>query len=156
MIGATPELRDQVPHCIRMHAIERCAVPRHEFDAIDSAVMTELHAAANGMAKVEFIDPTAFFCNDAACPAIREGIPLYFDNTTSPTRQRKRMPNSLSAGTDLAARSSRFPRPMLSCSLQRAIVLLAESNADERLHVRRNARQLDQRRYFRCFTTDIQ
>jgi len=80
VIGATPELRDKVPHCIRMHAIERCAVPRHEFDAIDSAVMANLHAAARGLANVEFISPTTFFCNDAACPAIRDGIPLYFDN----------------------------------------------------------------------------
>ncbi|MBS0456776.1 MAG: acyltransferase [Proteobacteria bacterium] len=80
LIGATPIMRDKVPHCIRLNAVDRCAVDRREFDVVAMAAMTQLRAAAAGLANVEYIDPADFFCTRTTCPAIRYGIPLYYDD----------------------------------------------------------------------------
>lgn len=80
VIGATPVMHDRVAQCIRLNAVDKCAVSRHEFDAVASVVTGYLHSAARGLSNVEFMDPTNFFCTGTTCPAIRNGIPLYYDS----------------------------------------------------------------------------
>jgi hypothetical protein len=75
VVGATPELRDSVEHCIELGA--SCDIPRAEFDASSAAtrrVMRDLAMLPN----VQVLALGDWLCDARTCPGVRDGRPLYF------------------------------------------------------------------------------
>jgi len=79
VFGPSPQMREQVPRCIRKQALSQCAISRAEFDAVSGPILAGLRRAAAPYANVEVVDLTPHFCTDSRCPAIRDGVPLYWD-----------------------------------------------------------------------------
>lgn len=75
VVGATPEMRDAVEHCIDLG--EPCDITRAEFDrssAPTRRVMDELAVLPN----VEVLPLGDWLCDARICPGVRDGRPLYF------------------------------------------------------------------------------
>ncbi|MGH8652649.1 MAG: acyltransferase family protein [Gammaproteobacteria bacterium] len=79
ILGPTPEMREQVPRCIRQNALDQCAVPRPEFDGLAASLLAKLRAMAAAHPNVEIIDPTDHFCTAIICPPVKGGVALYWD-----------------------------------------------------------------------------
>lgn len=80
VIGQTPELPDEVPRCIRLNAIAKCAISRAEFDRYAAPVRASLRDAAKGLPNVQMLEPADWLCTATECPAIKNGVPLYWDS----------------------------------------------------------------------------
>jgi peptidoglycan/LPS O-acetylase OafA/YrhL len=80
IVGPTPVLPAAVPDCIRTHALERCELPRDQFIAQTADTRAFLEAVAHRHANIEYVEPLDFFCDPRACPGVRRGLPLYWDD----------------------------------------------------------------------------
>jgi hypothetical protein len=82
VIGLTPHLKAEVPQCIRVHDIAGCAIARSEFDIGQGA--TDIHKFFMAMAakypNMEYVDAEDFFCDRSVCPAVKDGMGLYWDS----------------------------------------------------------------------------
>jgi peptidoglycan/LPS O-acetylase OafA/YrhL len=77
IIGPTPELPDEVPHCLRLGVA--CAVSRADFLRSTRAVREQLRALA-ARYHATYIDPTDYFCGPLVCGMTRDGVALYWDS----------------------------------------------------------------------------
>ena len=78
IIGPTPTLPASVPDCIGMHNLKPCSVSRASFDAEAASVRASLMRLAQKYGAT-YVEPVDFFCTTQVCPAMRDGIPLYWD-----------------------------------------------------------------------------
>jgi peptidoglycan/LPS O-acetylase OafA/YrhL len=79
IIGPTPTLPARVPDCIGMHDPDACSVTRASFDAAAAPARTELKRLARKYGAT-YVEPVDFFCTPETCPAVRDGLPLYWDD----------------------------------------------------------------------------
>jgi len=79
LLGVTPTMRDGAAHCIEAGKIADCGITRAEFDALREPIRKRLLAAAVNYPRVEYLDPTEFFCTNEICPLMRDGYSLYTD-----------------------------------------------------------------------------
>jgi hypothetical protein len=69
-----------VPHCIRTGNPAACAIPRSEFEEKEARTRAFLQSMAAKYSNVEYVDAEDFFCDGASCPAVKDGIGLYWDS----------------------------------------------------------------------------
>jgi hypothetical protein len=62
-----------------MHDPDACSVTRASFDAAAAPVRTELKRLARKYGAT-YVEPVDFFCTPETCPAVRDGLPLYWDD----------------------------------------------------------------------------
>ena len=77
IVGPTPIMPTPVPACMR--GAPNCQMPRAEFDARVRPALAKLHALQARYPNVEVLDVTNKFCTATECPAILDGVPLYWD-----------------------------------------------------------------------------
>lgn len=80
LLGLTPNLRDAAPRCIRSGGLAECAVPRGEFDAAARGSREFLRSLQARYANVEYVELAHFFCDADACPVLKDGYGLYWDD----------------------------------------------------------------------------
>lgn len=80
ILGPSPEIADYVPKCIRANQLDSCAISRTDFDSIAGPTLRRLRAEAVKYPNVSVIDVSGYFCDETACPAVRDGVGLYWDN----------------------------------------------------------------------------
>jgi peptidoglycan/LPS O-acetylase OafA/YrhL len=107
VLGPTPHLRDTVPKCIRSGQLQQCAVRRAEFDMIAAPQVAALRALAARYPNVEVIDMTSFFCTATECPAVKDGMPLYWDEHHVSTSAVEAFAEGYLAGRENAAETGR-------------------------------------------------
>ena len=78
IVMPTPELRDDVPHCIRRN--ERCDISRAQFEAQSADARARLQAVAGEFPNVRLIDATDYLCTADVCPGVKDGVALYTDS----------------------------------------------------------------------------
>jgi hypothetical protein len=86
IIGPTPWLYGSVPDCMRLGKLDQCDVPRHVFDAQARPILATLRAQAAGHPNVKVLDVTDYFCTATLCPAVKDGMPMYWDSHHISTR----------------------------------------------------------------------
>jgi len=79
IIGPTPLLPATVPACMRASNIDRCYLPRQEFERQISDKRQRLKEVAAKYGAT-FIDPTDYFCAGSVCGAYRGQTALYWDD----------------------------------------------------------------------------
>jgi hypothetical protein len=84
VLGPTPTLRYYVPKCLRTQGPSACGMPRAEFDKTGGRILAEIRRYAAPFPNVEVLDVSDYFCTALECPAVRDGVPLYYD-THHPT-----------------------------------------------------------------------
>lgn len=107
VLGPTPHLRDTVPKCIRTGQLQHCAVRRAEFDLIAAPQVAALRVLAARYPNVDVIDMTAFFCTATECPALKDGMPLYWDEHHVSTSAVEAFAEGYLAGRESAAEPGR-------------------------------------------------
>ena len=75
-----PALRQPAPVCIAAGRVEDCALPRDVFEARAEPLRQVLRGLAARHPNLRVVDPTAFFCGEAECPATRDGYALFWDD----------------------------------------------------------------------------
>ena len=80
ILGPSPEIADDVPKCIRTNRLDLCAIPRKNFNLIAGPTLRRLRAEAVKFPNVSVIDLSGHFCDETHCPAVRDGVGLYWDN----------------------------------------------------------------------------
>jgi peptidoglycan/LPS O-acetylase OafA/YrhL len=90
VLGPTPEMRDEVPRCLRANDPAACAIPRREFDAGNRLSVARIRALVATHPNAEYVAPGDWLCNAASCPAVKDGVALYWDrHHVSSTAARK-------------------------------------------------------------------
>lgn len=79
ILGPTPSMRDTVPRCIQLHALNACGVGRSDFDAEASYVDGALRKIAARFDNAQYVERASFFCNTEVCPPMKDGYGLYWD-----------------------------------------------------------------------------
>ena len=79
LLGPSPVLADDVPHCIAARDAAACRIGRAAFDAQTRPFTAELQAIAARFGNVSYVSRAEFFCNASECPAMRDGYALYWD-----------------------------------------------------------------------------
>jgi hypothetical protein len=80
VLGPLPRMPYNARKCIDKGRIDACVVSRAAFDQKAAAGRAFLQAQAARYANVEYIDPAGFFCNATACPMMKDGYSLYWDD----------------------------------------------------------------------------
>lgn len=86
LLGPTPLMRDSVPKCIAEGNLAACEASRQDFDDYYRQTRLLLRSLARQYANVEYVDPADFFCNQEACPALKDGYGLYWDSNHVATK----------------------------------------------------------------------
>ncbi len=90
VLGPTPHLRDSAVRCIEQSNLAACAVGRHAYDAQAAASRKGLMSLTAISEKIEYVETAGFFCTADACPALKDGYGLYWDdNHVSSTAARR-------------------------------------------------------------------
>jgi peptidoglycan/LPS O-acetylase OafA/YrhL len=80
ILGPTPVLAASVPDCLASGRMDACTLQRSEFDRENESVQAFLKSLAEKNRNVTYIDVADFFCNQTACPAMKDGYGLYWDD----------------------------------------------------------------------------
>lgn len=80
LLGPSPSLRDRVPRCIQMQALEECAVTRQAFETSAHPVREVLKGLSKRHGNVEYVELSDFLCDAVVCPAVKNGVALYWDS----------------------------------------------------------------------------
>jgi len=80
IIGPSPSLPYKAPECLLRHDEIFCAVNKVDFYHQRMRASNAIEHAATGRKDVRVLDPTAYFCDDKICPAIRDDVVMYVDS----------------------------------------------------------------------------
>lgn len=80
VLGPTPELPDEVPRCLQANNIGACAVSRSAFNANSQTSRDFLKQLVQHYPNAEYVEPADWLCTATVCPAIKDGIALYWDS----------------------------------------------------------------------------
>jgi hypothetical protein len=83
VLGPTRKMRDEVPRCLSAGDLAACAITRREFDASNRFGDARIRALVAAHRNAEYVAPGDWLCDAASCPAVKGGVALYWDRTTS-------------------------------------------------------------------------
>ena len=90
VLGPTPILPKHVPQCIEQGAPEACDLSREAFERQGAAMAALLRGVVARHANARYLDLSPWFCDATHCPAMRDGLALYWDashvSSTAATR----------------------------------------------------------------------
>ena len=80
VLGPTPELPDELPRCLQANNIPACALTRSVFNANSQTSRDFLKQLVQRYPNAEYVEPADWLCTSTMCPAVKDGIPLYWDS----------------------------------------------------------------------------
>lgn len=80
VLAPTPELPAPAPDCIASGRIEACVESREDFEQRAAPVRAMFRELATRFPNLTIVDPVDFFCDETRCPAMRDGLVLYWDD----------------------------------------------------------------------------
>ena len=80
ILGPIPQLKRNAAWCIANDKTRECSPTRAEFDAQATKSRAMLKALVGEFSNVTYIETTNFYCDADACPMLRDGRALYFDD----------------------------------------------------------------------------
>ena len=80
LIAPLPQLRHGAPECIASGRVDKCAQPRADYDASAARPRALLARLAATYPRVQVVETADYFCGPDACPAMRGGRGLYWDD----------------------------------------------------------------------------
>lgn len=80
VFAPTPELPAPAPECIASGRLAACVEARGHFEQRAQPVRAVLRDLQARFPNLTVVDPTGFFCDGTRCPAMRDGLVLYWDD----------------------------------------------------------------------------